>query len=388
MPKRSFFVFPWLFLLFLSGCTVTISQPAAATAAPQNGVSLSTPAPAIPKASQPGTSSSSSPDSIPVTWSNLNLTGKLIFVASTAVGGDLFNEIHALDLSTGGLKTIFQSVPDGWIDSAVVSPDHKQIVMAYSNPDLAQGAKIATPLALFALPMDRSQPPQQLFQLPLKDDQEFEPVWSPDGNYLYFVLANYGVPPEEPNQHFPIFQIFRAAYPDGQPEKILDKAYWPRLSADGSRLVYVSENPDNGTNKLFVANPDGSNPQQIALSGADVPNIIDAPIFSPDGRSILFSAPTPVQSSAIPWLDRLFGVIEVSAHNLSSEWWSVPAGGGAVTQLTHIQAPGLYGSISPDNRYIASYSSMGVFVMEPDGTSLTMVVNNVGGNLGTVNWIP
>ena len=167
--------------------------------------------------------------------------------------------------------------------------------MAYNPPGSQPGATF-TPLALFSLPMDRSQPPQQLFPLPLKDDQEFEPVWSPDGNYLYFVLVNNAVPPDEPNQHFPIDQIYRAAYPDGQPEKILDKAYWPRLSADGSRLVYVSENPDDGTNKLFVANTDGSNPQQIALSGVDVPNIIDAPIFSPDGKTILFSAPTPVQS--------------------------------------------------------------------------------------------
>ena len=81
-------------------------------------------------------------------------------------------------------------------------------------------------------------------------------------------------------------------------------------------------------------------------------------------------------------------MIEVSAHNIPSEWWSVPVGGGPVSQLTHIQAPVLYASISPDNRYIASFSVEGVFVMKPDGTNLTMMVDNIGGNLGTVNWIP
>ena len=248
-------------------------------------------------------------------------------------------EIQELDLPTGGLTTLFQAIPNGWIDSAVVSPDHKEIVMAYSTPAMAQGATF-TPMALFAIPMDGSQPPQQLFPLPLKSDQDFEPVWSPDGKYLYFVRANTGLPPEEPNQHYPIFQIYRAAYPNGQPEKLLDKAYWPRLSADGSHLVYVSENPDDGTNKLFVANSDGSHSHQIMLTGANAPTIIDAPMFLPDGKTILFSAPTPVQSSTIPWLDWLFGAIPASAHNISSEWWWVQVSGGAITQLTHIQAPG------------------------------------------------
>jgi len=178
------------------------------------------------------------------------------------------------------------------------------------------------------------------------------------------------------------------AYPDGQPQLVLDKAYWPRLSADGSKLIYVSENPDDMTNKLFVANNDGSNPQQIMLTGPNASNIIDAPIFLPDGKTILFSAPPPVQSRTIPWLDRLFGVIEASAHNTPSDWWSVPVNGGAPTQLTHIEAASLYAAISPDNRSIASFSGDGVFVMNPDGTNLTMILNNTGGNAGTVNWIP
>ena len=66
----------------------------------------------------------------------------------------------------------------------------------------------------------------------------------------------------------------------------------------------------------------------------------------------------------------------------------MPVGGGVPTQLTHIQAPGLYASISPDNQHIASFSGNGVFVMKPDGTGLTMIVNDVGGIAGTVNWIP
>ena len=357
--------------LLAAGCSVNISQQSYATPNTAPGGNI---------ASMPTLVTGGG-------FSILHLTGKLIFAVNASSTTTNFMNILELDLVTGGVKTLFQSDPSGYIDSVVVSPDHKTLVMAYSPPSLQQGAYFL-PLTLYSMPTDGSQPPQQLLALPVNDDQYFEPAWAPDGKYLYFVLANYGLPPEDANQHFPVDQIFRAAYPDGQPEKLLEKAYWPRLSPDGSRLIYVSENIDDGTNKLYIANSDGTNPQQIILSGANVPTIIDAPVILPDGKTILFSAPTPVQPAAFSWLDRVFGVIPVSAHNIPSEWWSVPISGGAITQLTNIQAASLYASPSPDNQHIASFSGDGVFVMNPDGTNLNLVYIDTGGNMGTVNWIP
>lgn len=367
--------------LFLTSCTVATN--------PQPAETLPLVVSPLPVATQPLSSSvAPTPARIPVTWSALQLTGKLIFAVSDSdANGNLVMDVQQLDLITGGITTIFQTPPDGIIDSVVISPDQKTLIMSYAPPELQQGSNFY-PLNLFSIPTDGSQAPQLLFPVPLSGDQDIEPVWSPDGKYLYFVLVNNAVPPAEPNQHYPIEEIYRVAYPNGQPEKILEKAYWPRLSADGTLIIYVSENPDDGTNKLFIANSDGSNAHQIIISGANAPSIIDTPIFLPDGKTILFSAPTPVQSSAAPWWDRLFGVIDVSAHNIPSEWWSVPIGGGPVNQLTHIQAASLYASISPDNRMVASFSGDGVFVMDPDGTNLTMLLQNTGGNIGTVNWIP
>ncbi len=48
----------------------------------------------------------------------------------------------------------------------------------------------------------------------------------------------------------------------------------------------------------------------------------------------------------------------------------------------------LFGSYAPDNQHIASYTSNGIFVMAPDGTSVTTIVPDIGGIPGTVNWIP
>ena len=104
--------------------------------------------------------------------------------------------------------------------------------------------------------------------------------------------------------------------------------------------------------------------------------IIDAPIFLPGDQA------HPVQRTACPtgvaptWVDRLFGITVASAHAMiPSEWWSVPVGGGTPTQLTHVYAFALFAALSPDGRYIASYSSDGIFVMKPDGTALTSIVD-------------
>jgi Tol biopolymer transport system component len=358
-------------ILLLSGCTVDMSQQTSPTPPLPATAGLTGAAPAL---------SPSSPAAVPVTWSGLNLSGKLVYLSGFQQDNNPYMQLQSLDLASGVLTTLYQTPPIGWIYAASVSPDRKQIVLSYASPTNYP--------SLYLMPGDGSSAPVQLFAPPTSSDQYTQPVWSPDGKYIYFVHANYSLPPEEPNQHYPIFEIERLAYPGGAPEVLLTKAYWPRLSADGSQLVYVSENPDDGTNRLLVSAADGSSPQQVTLTGSVVPTIIDAPLFLPDGQTILFSAPVPAQSFVPGWLDWLLGVRTASAHSIPSEWWSVPASGGAATQLTHIQSPGLYASLSPDGTQLASFSGNGVFVMAPDGSGLTMIVSDVGGIPGTVNWIP
>jgi Tol biopolymer transport system component len=177
------------------------------------------------------------------------------------------------------------------------------------------------------------------------------------------------------------------AYPDGQPEKILGQAFWPRISPDSSKLVYITLDPSSGTDQLFLANADGSNPQAVMFSDASVPAILDAPIFSPDGQSILFSAPSPPQAYQPNWLDRLMGVQIAKAHNVPSDWWSVPILGGAPVRLTHIQTIKLFASISPDGKHLASLSGDGIFVMDLDGSNLIRILFDPGVS-STVSWIP
>ena len=177
------------------------------------------------------------------------------------------------------------------------------------------------------------------------------------------------------------------SYPNGAPEKIADHAFWPRLSSDSTRLLYVSLDPVSGRNELFQANADGSNPQPVVFSGPWIPDLIDAPIYSPDGGSILFSAPGPVQSYQPKWFDKLMGIRIVKAHNVPSDWWRVSVSGGVPTRLTQIQTINLFASISSDKKHIASLSGEGLFVIDPDGSNLTRLLFAPGVS-GTVSWIP
>jgi Tol biopolymer transport system component len=345
----------------MGGCTVPLAQPSA---------SPTTLPAAVPGLDLPA-------QQLPVTWSSLHLSGQLVYLAGSQQNANPDVTLESLDLASGIITPLFTAAPPGWIYGASVSPDEKLVVLSYATPKAFA--------ALYALPMDGSGPPSLLLPPPTNLDQFTEPVWSVDGRYIYYVHVNFGQ--LSGKQKLPAYEIERMAYPGGAPERLLANAYWPRISPDGSRMVYVSQNPNDGSNQLFTANADGSNPKQIKLSGPAVFSIIDAPVFLPDGKTILFSAPAPALSSAPDWMDWLLGVQPASAHNVISEWWSVPMTGGTPSQLTHIQSPSLYGCVSPNGEQVASFSGNGIFVMQPDGSGLSMIVKDVGGIAGTVDWI-
>ena len=358
-------------ILCLVGCSVAVSQQTISsptlspTANPDNRItpSLQT-------------------THVPLTWANLNLTGKLFYISSNPLANTLSTGIEILDLGTGEISTIFHAPEGAWIYYLSVSPDAKQLVMSYIPP--SQG-NILSSRALYIMSLDGSTPPQLLFPPPTPDDHYVHAEWSSDGKYIYYAHYNSNDPFDA--QLNPAYDILRMSYPEGQTGNIVDHGFWPRISSDSTKLVYVYIEPASGLNELFIANADGSNPQRIPLSGSWTPEIMDAPIFSPNGQSVLFSAPPPPQASRPNWFDKLLGVQVAKAHNIPSDWWSVPITGGAPTRLTQIQTINLFGSIAPNKKYIASVSGEGIFLMDFDGSNLTQLLFNPG-VLGTVSWTP
>ncbi len=114
MLKIQFFTC-WLVLaLTISGCSIEVNQ---------------TPVASSPIAS---TQKANGTSKIAITWANLNLTGKLVYIAANNTTAKV--GIQSLDLETGDLVTIFQVPQRGWSDAAAVSPDHKTLILTYSPP--------------------------------------------------------------------------------------------------------------------------------------------------------------------------------------------------------------------------------------------------------------
>ena len=382
----------WLLIcrMAVSGCAVNVSQtPPQPTSSPEIIATATAPRRSTPdiNVTPPNVTPTYSLSSItvPVTWGNLNLTGRLIYLTGVLEDNTFTVDIDSLDLVSGVITTIFKGPKYSWIYYVSVSPDAQQLIMSYIAPPTATQPARAL---LYLLPLDGSLPPQLLFAPPTAEDDDIQVEWSPDGKHIYFTQVNYHLP-SEPNQINPIYNIFRMEYPNGQPEMIAEKAYWPRLSLDSTRLVYVYVDPLSFKNRLFVADSDGGNAHQVAVSGSWNPDTKDAPLYAPDGQSIIFSAVVPLPSYRPGWVDKMMGILPAKADgSIPSDWWSVPIGGGTLKRLTHIQSLGLFASLSPDQQHLASFSSDGVFVMNPDGSNLSSLVPNMAGISGTISWIP
>ena len=141
--------------LGLSACSIDISQTATAvpTAPVQAATSL------FPTLAPPGAPQVAATN-LPVTWADLHLTGKLLYTAAVLTNNDGWIDVNSLDLTTGHVTPIFQTASHGWVDSAAISPDSKQLVISYAPPaNIPNGGQET----LYILPADGSKLAEYLF---------------------------------------------------------------------------------------------------------------------------------------------------------------------------------------------------------------------------------
>jgi Tol biopolymer transport system component len=221
-----------------------------------------------------------------------------------------------------------------------------------------------------------------------KRESLFSPTWSPDGRFVYFArLDRRPILGSNPEQFDIGYNVERAAYPDGQPEVVVADAFFPRLSADGQRLVYVAVDPQTFANALYVSDTNGGN--AVRLFGPEQFIAVDSPLFTPDGQYVLFSAVSDGTASA-PAVQSLFdwltGVQAAEAHNVPSDWWRIPVTGGQAEKITNLLEIGLYGAFSPDGRYMAFITSNGLMLMNPDGSGVRKLAPLTNA-FGTLEWM-
>ena len=105
--------------------------------------------------------------------------------------------------------------------------------------------------------------------------------WTPDGKKIIFSRRN------SPNlEHISVYDIYEYDIKKDEETQLTQsrRAYYPNLSRDGSKLVYVVNG--DGTLNLEISDSHGNNPQPLTFfkNGEQVFN----PKFSPDGKKIYF----------------------------------------------------------------------------------------------------
>ncbi len=372
-----------------SACSINISPitpPGATTAptsfiAPTHVVTVAPAASATPAASAQFTAAPIATSfTVPVTWANRRLSGQLIFSSGT-------DGVLRVDLATGVVSSVFQA-PDpqnSWVLAAAVAPASHRIAMAYAAPP-APGAVQFGYTNLYVIADDGQ--PQALLDAPSEHEAYFGPAWSPDDQWLYFVHLGAPLNPQDAF-HYSI-QRLPCCAPGASPLTVITDAFWPRLSPDGSKLAFVHYDALTGNNSLFVAGPDGSQARQLVAP--DSFQAVDAPVFTPDGQSLIFSAIPKFGSASLSWLDRLLGVRLAEADGSPADWWRMPVSGGPAMQLSQVSDTSLYASFAPDGQHIAFVSGSGLFVMNADGSDVATVVDGsqMPGSIGsaTVDWVP
>ena len=367
MKKSIFLLILWL----AAGCAGAVATTP--TAAPQPT------APSLPTetATQPA-QPSATPEAtaFPMTWDGYDLSGHLLLVRYRENGDTLIK----LDLETGIFETLFQAPQGSRLNTAVLSPDGQQLVLAYAPPKPGETQLGYTDFYLFT--PGSSEPPRALKLRQEPNESFFGPVWSPDGKTIVYAHFFVTMTDNKPVYHYASERtdLF------GKSETLIADSFWPVPSPDGSRLAYVSADLASLSNDLYIADADGKNAQALTSPGVTPP--VDLHFFDVDGKTIFFSMVNPETPPATSWWEKLFGIKMVTAHSAPSDWYRVPAEGGKIERVTHVNDSGLYGAISPDGKHLAYISVSGLFVAASDGSDLVQLSDAVFLGNGNIQWLP
>jgi Tol biopolymer transport system component len=236
--------------------------------------------------------------------------------------------------------------------------------------------------SLYSAPADSSAQPTPLISGEHSHEFFFTPRWSADGASIYYghyVEAGPAVTAT------PGFFLERRAYPDGAASTVTQNAFVPYLAHDGSKLVYITVDPQSYLNNLYVAGTDGSNATSLLKPGTLW--AIDSLTMSPDGQTVVFSGDSNgATAGVLPDFYAWLGIRVAQAHSIPEDLWQVSVAGGPVKRLTSLGVTTLQVDYSPDGSHLAFNGSNGIYVLNSDGSGLKQLDGEP--KYGSIQWAP
>jgi serine/threonine protein kinase len=220
--------------------------------------------------------------------------GAILVVALAGIGWWLKTAPGGSKFTRGPILTRLTS-DSGLTSGPALSPDGK--LLAYSSDRSGDGS-----LDLWVQQISGGDP----IRLTRGGADAQEAAFSPDGGRIAFRSERDGG------------GIYLVSALGGEARRIADQGHHPRFSPDGKQIAYWSGNVGGfEQGKIYVVAANGGEPRQIRPEFA----FAGWPIWSPDGKHLLFAGATPAHVSSQHGPDQ------------THDWWVMPLDGGAPVNL-------------------------------------------------------
>jgi Tol biopolymer transport system component len=204
------------------------------------------------------------------------------------------------------------------------------------------------------------------------------PAWFPDGRRLLINVQDL-----EGAQIVTTIEVLDIA--TGARTRVLDGAFQPALSPDGTQIAFVRQD-EQFNQSLWIANADGSGEQQVA-GPADGLGGISSPRFSPDGRVLAFGAAAlmggSVRGQSAAYVSRAGAA--AASNGVPQNIWIYDLESGGLRMLAELllDQPGL--AWSGEGATIFAFAGAGLFAID----STTGEAERLGDGTfhGQVAWV-
>ena len=288
-----------------------------------------------------------------------------------------FEGIWQLDMQSGAVSRWWQPPEGGLVKGIAASPDGSQFAIAYSPP-IEEGFQIGT-ADLFLSPSAEADL-QPLLVRESRNESYHNASWSPDGQWVYFVHQNPLLDDEGGVTGFDLTAERIAVNNESVPvpEVILEGVEQLALSSDGQQIAYLQLDTTTYDQGLWIVNHDGTDKREIVTAGTY--RLMSSPVFSPDGKSLIFSASGIPNNTA----SRDAGVQIARAHGEPWDILQISLDEGISTKLNPTSLDGPWLAWSPQGTALAVLSAEGIYVVyEGQFHRLTDVLGE-----GEITWSP